>query len=86
MQYNVFKIEMLCLYLTMLQLFRILACCAYYFPTTMALMYCYGSGFHVSKARSKCSDEPVRPNGVPTPCSKTAHIEHEAVVSFKLKY
>lgn len=68
----------------MLQFCRILACCAYYFPTTMALMYCYGSGFHVSKARSKCSEEPIRPNGVPVPCSKVTHIEHEAVVSFTM--
>ncbi|XP_041980025.1 5-hydroxytryptamine receptor 1A [Aricia agestis] len=56
--------------------FRILACCAYYFPTTMALMYCYGSGFHVSKTRTK-SDHDPRPNGVP-PC-KTAHNEIETV-------
>lgn len=59
---------------------RILSCCAYYFPTTMALMYCYGSGFHVSKTRSKCDPEPIRPNGVPIPCAKTSRGEHEVVV------
>ncbi|KOB69395.1 Uncharacterized protein OBRU01_16905 [Operophtera brumata] len=53
--------------------FRILACCSYYFPTTMALMYCYGSGFHISKTRGKCEPEPLRPNGVPLPCSKSPH-------------
>ncbi|CAH1636532.1 unnamed protein product [Spodoptera littoralis] len=60
--------------------FRILSCCAYYFPTTMALMYCYGSGFHVSKTRGKCDPEPLRPNGVPVPCAKTSHGEHEVVI------
>lgn len=34
-------------------LFRILACCCFYFPTTMVLMYCYGSAFHVNKLRLK---------------------------------
>ncbi|XP_058797528.1 trace amine-associated receptor 9-like isoform X2 [Phymastichus coffea] len=33
--------------------FRILACCCFYFPTTMALMYFYGSAFHVNKLRLK---------------------------------
>jgi hypothetical protein len=28
---------------------RILASCLFYFPTTMMLMYCYGSAFHVNK-------------------------------------
>ncbi|XP_076224236.1 trace amine-associated receptor 8b isoform X3 [Nomia melanderi] len=32
---------------------RILACCSFYFPTTMVLMYCYGSAFHVNKLRLK---------------------------------
>ncbi|CAG9787828.1 unnamed protein product [Diatraea saccharalis] len=59
--------------------FRILSCCAYYFPTTMALMYCYGSGFHVSKNRNKCDLEPTRPNGVPVACAKTSHGEHDIV-------
>ncbi|XP_022908743.2 trace amine-associated receptor 8c isoform X1 [Onthophagus taurus] len=30
---------------------RILAACGFYFPTTMILMYCYGSAFHVNKLR-----------------------------------
>ncbi|XP_065340301.1 trace amine-associated receptor 1-like isoform X1 [Cloeon dipterum] len=32
---------------------RILASCLFYFPTTMVLMYCYGSAFHVNKLRLK---------------------------------
>lgn len=28
---------------------RILSSCSFYFPTTMILMYCYGSAFHVNK-------------------------------------
>ncbi|KAI8421675.1 hypothetical protein MSG28_009665 [Choristoneura fumiferana] len=59
--------------------FRILSCCAYYFPTTMALMYCYGSGFHVSKNRSKCVPDPLRPNGAPPPCTKNALDNHDVV-------
>lgn len=31
--------------------FRILSSCAFYFPTTMALMYCYGSSFHANRRR-----------------------------------
>ncbi|XP_045769812.1 trace amine-associated receptor 6 [Maniola jurtina] len=58
--------------------FRILACCAYYFPTTMALMYCYGSGFHVSKTRSKCPSD-TRPNGIPISCAKNNRSEHETM-------
>lgn len=34
---------------------RILAACGFYFPTTMILMYCYGSAFHVNKLRLKKS-------------------------------
>lgn len=34
---------------------RILAACSFYFPTTMILMYCYGSAFHVNKIRRKTS-------------------------------
>ncbi|KAK6635127.1 hypothetical protein RUM44_000376 [Polyplax serrata] len=30
---------------------RILSSCSFYFPTTMVLMYCYGSAFHVNKLR-----------------------------------
>ncbi|CAH2084843.1 unnamed protein product [Euphydryas editha] len=57
--------------------FRILACCAYYFPTTMALMYCYGSGFHVSKTRNKCNQDP-RPNGASITCNKN-HSDLETI-------
>ncbi|KAI5636237.1 7 transmembrane receptor (rhodopsin family) domain-containing protein [Phthorimaea operculella] len=63
--------------------FRILACCAYYFPTTMALMYCYGSGFHVSKNRSKCDDS--RSNGVPVPCTKVSHSDRETVIQVPVR-
>nr|NP_611917.2 uncharacterized protein Dmel_CG13579, isoform A [Drosophila melanogaster]AAF47210.2 uncharacterized protein Dmel_CG13579, isoform A [Drosophila melanogaster] len=31
--------------------YRILSTCALYFPTTMVLMYCYGSSFHMSRFR-----------------------------------
>ncbi len=31
----------------------ILASCVFYFPTTMALMYCYGTIFHSTKAKTK---------------------------------
>lgn len=34
---------------------RILTACGFYFPTTMILMYCYGSAFHVNKLRLKKS-------------------------------
>lgn len=29
--------------------YRILSSCAFYFPTTMVLMYCYGSSFHAKQ-------------------------------------
>lgn len=32
---------------------RILAACSFYFPTTMLLMYCYGSAFHAKRLRIK---------------------------------
>jgi len=32
---------------------RILAACLYYFPTTMALMYFYGSALHVDRLRHR---------------------------------
>ncbi|KAI5741676.1 hypothetical protein M8J76_015998 [Diaphorina citri] len=35
--------------------FRILAACLFYFPTTMLLMYCYGSAFHVNRLRLRRS-------------------------------
>jgi hypothetical protein len=44
-----------------LEFFRILVCCCFYFPTTMALMYFYGSAFHVNKLRLKrvvCANAP----------------------------
>uniref|UniRef100_A0A336LJ54 CSON005263 protein n=1 Tax=Culicoides sonorensis TaxID=179676 RepID=A0A336LJ54_CULSO len=31
--------------------YRILSSCAFYFPTTMVLMYCYGSSFHANRRR-----------------------------------
>ncbi|KYN39477.1 5-hydroxytryptamine receptor 1A-alpha [Trachymyrmex septentrionalis] len=51
---------------------RILACCCFYFPTTMVLMYCYGSAFHVNKLRLKrvvCVNTPEVVSG--------GHIERE---------
>ncbi|GBP47807.1 5-hydroxytryptamine receptor 5B [Eumeta japonica] len=63
--------------------FRILSCCAYYFPTTMALMYCYGSGFHISKTRNKFDPE-ARHNGVPPSC-KNPHSDHDAVMQVPVR-
>ncbi|XP_055627983.1 5-hydroxytryptamine receptor 1A [Toxorhynchites rutilus septentrionalis] len=40
--------------------YRILSSCALYFPTTMVLMYCYGSSFHANRYR------------LPTPVGGTA--------------
>lgn len=42
---------------------RILAACGFYFPTTMILMYCYGSAFHVNKLRLR------RGGGCPGPAA-----------------
>lgn len=50
----------------------------------MALMYCYGSGFHVSKTRNKCIQD-TRPNGVPLSCAKN-HNEIETIVSMNNNY
>lgn len=63
-------------YHTFLRSSRILACCCFYFPTTMVLMYCYGSAFHVNKLRLKrvvCVNTPEVVSG--------GHIER---VSFRL--
>ncbi|KYM95020.1 Trace amine-associated receptor 1 [Cyphomyrmex costatus] len=70
---------------------RILACCCFYFPTTMVLMYCYGSAFHVNKLRLKrvvCVNTPEVVSG--------GHIEriflnqigriHASCFYFSLKY
>lgn len=59
--------------------FRILACCCFYFPTTMVLMYCYGSAFHVNKLRLKrvvCVNTPEVVSG--------GHIERVSQVYFAL--
>ncbi|CAG9864093.1 unnamed protein product [Phyllotreta striolata] len=42
---------------------RILAACGFYFPTTMILMYCYGSAFHVNKLRLRRSAGGSRASG-----------------------
>lgn len=64
--------------------YRILATCSLYFPTTMILMYCYGSSFHASRFRLVVSGErhnyrsehiyhgnvqSSEPNNVPIRCS-----------------
>ncbi|XP_059607792.1 trace amine-associated receptor 1 [Phlebotomus argentipes] len=46
--------------------FRILATCALYFPTTMVLMYCYGSSFHTSRLRLTCESN-KSPQEAPEP-------------------
>lgn len=47
--------------------YRILATCGFYFPTTMVLMYCYGSSFHMSRFTL---NDPTKP--------LTAAIQHPA--------
>ncbi|XP_073846517.1 uncharacterized protein [Musca autumnalis] len=47
--------------------YRILATCGFYFPTTMVLMYCYGSSFHMSRF---APNEPTMP--------LTAALQHPA--------
>lgn len=51
--------------------YRILATCALYFPTTMILMYCYGSSFHMSRFRLNDPTVPL-----------TAAIHHPAHQTF----
>ncbi|XP_072396800.1 trace amine-associated receptor 1 isoform X1 [Diabrotica undecimpunctata] len=46
---------------------RILVACGFYFPTTMILMYCYGSAFHVNKLRLRKSMTTGRGNSVQSP-------------------
>uniref|UniRef100_A0A6E8W5A5 G_PROTEIN_RECEP_F1_2 domain-containing protein n=1 Tax=Anopheles coluzzii TaxID=1518534 RepID=A0A6E8W5A5_ANOCL len=38
--------------------YRILSSCALYFPTTMVLMYCYGSSFHANRYRLATPSQP----------------------------
>ncbi|XP_037883365.1 5-hydroxytryptamine receptor 1D isoform X2 [Glossina fuscipes] len=50
--------------------YRILATCAFYFPTTMVLMYCYGSSFHMSRFRL---NDPTMPLTAATQHSAQKH-------------
>ncbi|CAO1431342.1 unnamed protein product [Diamesa serratosioi] len=57
--------------------YRILSSCAYYFPTTMVLMYCYGSSFH-AKQNFRLASRPST-LGAPAAISEKM-IEHERVL------
>ncbi|CRL05781.1 CLUMA_CG018809, isoform A [Clunio marinus] len=57
--------------------YRILASCAFYFPTTMVLMYCYGSSFHANRFRLASSAS----SSFATPAAITEKmVEHERVL------
>lgn len=51
---------------------RILATCSLYFPTTMILMYCYGSSFHASSFRLVATPPAV--TAVTTPSSTSEKV------------
>ncbi|XP_037956671.1 5-hydroxytryptamine receptor 1D-like [Teleopsis dalmanni] len=55
--------------------YRILATCALYFPTTMVLMYCYGSSFHMSRFRL---NDPTMPL---TAAAHHPHHHHHALAA-----
>ncbi|XP_055705323.1 trace amine-associated receptor 1 [Phlebotomus papatasi] len=57
--------------------FRILATCALYFPTTMVLMYCYGSSFHASRLRLTV-DSTKSPPETPQPQTSVTIITEKA--------
>lgn len=78
--------------------YRILATCSLYFPTTMILMYCYGSSFHASRFRLVVSGERhnyrsehifnpnaqfADPHNVPIRCSAPLHHPTNEMVSFE---
>lgn len=52
---------------------RILATCSLYFPTTMILMYCYGSSFHASSFRLVATPPAV--TAVTTPSSTSEKVK-----------
>ncbi|XP_054257910.1 trace amine-associated receptor 9 [Macrosteles quadrilineatus] len=60
---------------------RILAACTFYFPTTMVLMYCYGSAFHVNKLRLKRSVSAASPQQEISTASMEKLMAHERRLS-----
>ncbi|ENN73854.1 hypothetical protein D910_12194 [Dendroctonus ponderosae] len=62
---------------------RILSACGFYFPTTMILMYCYGSAFDVNKLGFKRSNLPcsISSNEVQQSSSMEKLIDHERKLS-----
>lgn len=63
--------------------YRILATCAFYFPTTMVLMYCYGSSFHANRFRLAAASLPSTSSSATfTMPSNHAHIMAEKVKLF----
>ena len=63
--------------------YRILATCAFYFPTTMVLMYCYGSSFHANRFRLAAASLPSTSSSATfTMPSNHAHIMAEKVKGF----
>lgn len=60
--------------------YRILATCCFYFPTTMVLMYCYGSSFHANRFRLAAASLPSTSSSATfTMPSNHAHIMAEKV-------
>lgn len=54
--------------------YRILATCSLYFPTTMILMYCYGSSFHASNFRLVATPPATTPSSTSEKVSIINHI------------
>ncbi|KAF7286231.1 hypothetical protein GWI33_006918 [Rhynchophorus ferrugineus] len=54
---------------------RILAACGFYFPTTMILMYCYGSAFDVNKLGFKKTTAGCNTISSPSEPTRTTSIE-----------
>lgn len=59
---------------------RILSSCSFYFPTTMILMYCYGSAFHVNKLRL----QKIKKSTVTTPMSNQTSVAEKVNFHFIL--
>lgn len=60
--------------------YRILASCAFYFPTTMVLMYCYGSSFHANRFRLASMQ-----SGLAVPAAITEKVNHFEICLFEFK-
>lgn len=60
--------------------YRILASCPFYFPTTMVLMYCYGSSFHANRFRLASMQ-----GGLAVPAAITEKVNHSEICLFEFK-